>query len=176
MVIIKKYGNRRLYDTQDSRYITLDELAEKIRGGTDVSIVEVASGEDITQETLVQLVLEGPTANLLPASLLHQLVRMGDDALAEFFGRYVTAAMEMYLAAKRGPEAWTSGPPWTLPIFAPFAESMKRWWGMQGDESRRSKSRSSDSATREELQALRRELERLERVVTRAHPEQDEDT
>jgi polyhydroxyalkanoate synthesis repressor PhaR len=102
MIVVKKYSNRRLYDTEDSRYITLDELAEKIRRGTDVQVVDAKTGSDLTQATLTQLILEGPAARLLPVSLLHQLIRMQDDALAEFFSKYVTAALELYLAAKDG--------------------------------------------------------------------------
>lgn len=101
-MLVKKYSNRRLYDTESSRYITLDELAEKIRDGADVRIVDAKSGADLTQATLVQIILEGESARLLPVPLLVQLVRMGDDAAAEFFGKYVSTAMEWYLAAKFG--------------------------------------------------------------------------
>ena len=104
--IVKKYGNRRLYDTGDSRYVTLEELAAKIRGGTDVRIVDAQSGEDLTQATLTQIILEnGSAARLLPVPLLTQLVRLGDDGLAEFFGRYVSGALELYLQARRGVQA-----------------------------------------------------------------------
>jgi polyhydroxyalkanoate synthesis repressor PhaR len=56
-VLIKKYGNRRLYDTGDSRYVTLDELAAKIRTGVDLRVVDAQNGEDLTQATLTQIVL-----------------------------------------------------------------------------------------------------------------------
>jgi polyhydroxyalkanoate synthesis repressor PhaR len=102
-VLIKKYGNRRLYDTGDSRYITLDELATKVRGGTDVRVIDAQTNEDLTQATLAQIILEsGTAARVLPVGLLTQLVRLGDDALAEFFSRYVTSALDLYLQAKRG--------------------------------------------------------------------------
>ncbi len=102
-VVIKKYGNRRLYDTGDSRYVTLDELAVKIRGGTDLRIVDAQTNEDLTQQTLVQLVLEtGSAAKFLPIQLLTQMIRLSDDSLAEFFSRYVTGALEIYMQAKRG--------------------------------------------------------------------------
>ena len=102
-ILIKKYGNRRLYDTGDSRYITLDELAVKIRSGLDVRIVDAQTGEDLTQATLVQLVLEsGNAAKFLPVQLLTQMIRLSDDALAEFFSRYVTGALDVYLQARRG--------------------------------------------------------------------------
>lgn len=101
--LIKKYGNRRLYDTGDSRYITLEELTAKIRGGIDVRVVDATDGNDLTQVTLTQLILEsGNAARMLPVPLLTQLIRLGDDALGEFFSRYVTAALELYLGAKRG--------------------------------------------------------------------------
>ena len=89
MVLIKKYSNRRLYDTRRSRYITQDELSRLIQQGDDVQIVDAKSGRDLTQVTLAQVVLEGPGARLLPPSLLHQLIRLQDDAFVEFFGRYV---------------------------------------------------------------------------------------
>ena len=116
MVIVKKYGNRRLYDTEASRYVTLEELAEKVRGGTDVRVVDAKTGEDLTQVTLMQIIVESRrAAHLISAPLLTQLVRMGDDALAEFFGRYVTWALEVYLTTKQSARAL--GPLNPFPLF-----------------------------------------------------------
>src|SRR5437763_17094639 len=106
MLVVKKYANRRLYDTEQSRYITQTELAEIIRGGRDVRVADAKSDEDLTQETLVQMVLEGPSGHLLPVPLLFQLVRMGDDALADFFGRWMTWSLEMYFAMRNRAEQW----------------------------------------------------------------------
>jgi polyhydroxyalkanoate synthesis repressor PhaR len=100
-LVVKKYPNRRLYDTDESRYITMEELAARVRSGRDVRVLDAKTDEDLTQQTLLQLVLEGPGARLLPVPLLTQLVRMGDDALAEFFGRYMTWALEVYFAARQ---------------------------------------------------------------------------
>lgn len=124
-MIVKKYGNRRLYDTGDSRYITLEELATKIRGGTDVQVVDAKTGKDLTQATLTQLILESKNASrLLPVPLLNQMVRLGDDALSEFFGRYVTAAMELYLQARQNAQALTPYNPFaSLPFGAADALS-----------------------------------------------------
>ncbi|MBI3181430.1 MAG: hypothetical protein HYZ28_04750 [Myxococcales bacterium] len=117
-MIIKKYGNRRLYDTEESRYVTQDELAEKIRAGHEVRVIEAKSGADLTQATLTQLIIEGREAGkLLPVPLLVQLIRLGDDALAEFLGRYVSAALEMYLQARAGTQAMGLYNPFGL---APF--------------------------------------------------------
>ena len=106
MLQVKKYGNRRLYDTEASRYVTLEEIAERVRLGEDLKVVDAKSGQDLTQVTLAQIILESRgAARLLPVPLLKQLVRMRDDALAEFFGRYVTWALEVYLRLKQGARA-----------------------------------------------------------------------
>jgi polyhydroxyalkanoate synthesis repressor PhaR len=101
MLIVKKYSNRRLYDTAKSRYITLEDLALLIRQGTDVSVLDAHSGDDLTQQILTQIILESRGgARLLPTKLLVRLIRMEDEALAEFFGRYVSWALEMYTQAR----------------------------------------------------------------------------
>lgn len=103
---MKKYGNRRLYDTARSRYITLEDLAEIIRGGEDVRVVDAKNGDELTAATLAQIIIEGRGAGrLLPVPLLVQLIRMGDDALAEFLGQYVSWALELYLQARQGVSA-----------------------------------------------------------------------
>jgi len=107
-VLIKKYGNRRLYDPAQSRYITLEELAELIRqgAGDDVRVVGAKNGEDLTTATLAQIIVEGRgAARLLPVPILIQLIRMGDNALAEFFGQYVAWALKVYLQTKKGVQA-----------------------------------------------------------------------
>ncbi len=112
--VIKKYGNRRLYDTTLSRYVTLDELADSIRVGHDARIVDAQTGDDLTQTTLTQMILEGRgAAQFLSVPILTQLLRMSDDALAEFFGRYVSMALDLYQQTRTGMQSF--GP------FAPFA-------------------------------------------------------
>lgn len=102
-IVIKKYGNRRLYATDESRYLTLEELAKKIQGGADVVVVEVKTGADLTQATLTQIVVESRGAGkFLPIPLLVQMIRLGDDALAEFLGQYMSFTMELYLRSVRG--------------------------------------------------------------------------
>ena len=77
--IIKRYANRKLYDTQDSRYVTLDQIAELVQQGDDVQIIDKDSGEDITGVTLAQIVLEAEKQNrrLLPISSLKVRVQSG---------------------------------------------------------------------------------------------------
>lgn len=102
-MLVKKYGNRRLYDTEQSRYVRLDEIAERIRAGADVQVVDARSGTDLTAPTLAQIIFEDRNAaRLLPVPLLLQLIRMGDEPLADFLGRYVSWALEMYLQTRSG--------------------------------------------------------------------------
>ncbi len=113
-MLVKKYSNRRLYDTEASRYVTLEELAEKVKHGADVRVVDAKTDDDLTQSTLAQIILESRGAGkLLPVPLLVQLIRMGDDALAEFLGRYLSHALDLYLSAKHGAQ--------TIAPYAPFA-------------------------------------------------------
>ncbi|MEM7675318.1 MAG: polyhydroxyalkanoate synthesis regulator DNA-binding domain-containing protein [Myxococcota bacterium] len=124
-VVVKKYSNRRLYDTSESRYITLDELAAKIRTGRDVRVIDAKSNADLTQATLAQIILESRrAARLLPVPLLTQLIRMGDDALAEFFSKYMSFALELYVQARQGAQAMAPFNPFTaVPLAASSALS-----------------------------------------------------
>ncbi len=102
-MLVKKYANRRLYDTEQSCYITQDELAQRIRYGADPKIIDAKTGVDLTQSVLAQLILDSRgAARLLPTPLLIRLIRLGDDALAEFFGRYISWSLDLYLSARQG--------------------------------------------------------------------------
>jgi polyhydroxyalkanoate synthesis repressor PhaR len=105
-LVVKKYPNRRLYDTVESRYITLEDLAGRIKGGSDVLVQDATTGIDLTQVTLTQIILESRGgAKLLPVPLLLRLIRLGDEHLAEFFGRYISWALELYVQARHGARA-----------------------------------------------------------------------
>lgn len=113
MLIIKKYSNRRLYDSATSRYITLEELAERIRQGHDVRVQDASTDADLTQATLAQIILEGRgAAHFLSVPVLVQLVRLQDDALAEFFGRYLAFALDTWLKTRQPITAVTQWNPW----------------------------------------------------------------
>ena len=117
--VIKKYGNRRLYDTVESRYVTLEELAAVVRGGADVRVVDDQSGADLTQAVLLQIIIEGRgAAQFFSVPILTQLVRMSDDALGDFLGRWLSAAMEIYQQARSGLSAITPFNPLSVPYAA----------------------------------------------------------
>ncbi len=101
-VIIKKYNNRRLYNTGTSKYITLAEVAEMIKNGQDVSVADAKTGEEVTAYILTQIVLEDARNNntLLPVPLLHTLIRYGDNILKEFFDKHLNSTIENYIRHK----------------------------------------------------------------------------
>ena len=169
-MLVKKYGNRRLYDTEDSRYVRLAELAEKVRRGSDVRVIDATTGDDLTAETLVQIIFEDRhAARLLPVSLLQQMIRMGDDALAEFLGRYVTWALEVYFHTKQGLGAFSPFSPLSplstlaalMPPFGrrarPEAGALKAG-GSTTDET-------SSSPRDDDIAELRREVDELKRTL-----------
>lgn len=81
--LIKRYESRKLYDTEESRYVSLDEIANWIRQGQEVRVVDNATGSDVTSQTLTQIILdEGRKGtSFLPSELLHDLVRVGERAV-----------------------------------------------------------------------------------------------
>ena len=175
MLLVKKYSNRRLYDTEESRYITLEELTDKIRKGTDVQVVDAKSGEDLTQATLTQVILETSAARLLPVPLLMRLIRMKDDSLAEFFGQYVSGALDLYLQAKHGAQAVAPYFPFaTVPFtagnaFARLLSQVSPWGAPPAPPPRPPEPEPEPDSDRGERDSdvaeLRRELEELKRSL-----------
>jgi polyhydroxyalkanoate synthesis repressor PhaR len=94
-VVVKKYANRRLYNTESSSYITLDNLAELIRGGRDFVVYDAKSGEDITRGVLTQIIVEEESKGraLLPTAFLRQLIGFYGDSLQALVPRYLEQAM-----------------------------------------------------------------------------------
>jgi polyhydroxyalkanoate synthesis repressor PhaR len=97
-VIIKKYGNRRLYDTAGSCYVNLDDIAAFIREGRDVQVLDAKTGKDLTRVTLTQIITEDakdkPTG--LPLELLRQLIVASDEVRQEFVMWYLKSAFDAY--------------------------------------------------------------------------------
>jgi polyhydroxyalkanoate synthesis repressor PhaR len=96
--VIRKYPNRRLYDTSAGRYVNLDDLAALIRKGQDVQVVDARTGEDLTRVVLTQIIVEDakgqPTG--LPLELLRQLIMATDQAGQEFLMWYLKSAFDAY--------------------------------------------------------------------------------
>jgi polyhydroxyalkanoate synthesis repressor PhaR len=97
-VTIKKYANRRLYDTESSTYITLDRLAQMVREGREFEVVDAKTGEDITRQVLTQIIVEEEArgATMLPLSFLKQLIGLYGNSMQNFVPQYLEAAMEAF--------------------------------------------------------------------------------
>ena len=97
-VIIKKYANRRLYNTGTSSYVTLDDLCTMVKEGVDFVVHDAKSGEDLTRSVLTQIIFEQETKgeNLLPVGFLRQLIGYYDDGLRALVPSYLEVAMENF--------------------------------------------------------------------------------
>jgi polyhydroxyalkanoate synthesis repressor PhaR len=97
-VTIKKYANRRLYDTESSSYITLDRLAAMIREGRDFEVVDAKTGEDITHQVLTQIIVdeESRGSTLLPVNFLRQIIGLYGGQMQSAVPQYLEAAMDAF--------------------------------------------------------------------------------
>jgi polyhydroxyalkanoate synthesis repressor PhaR len=97
-VTIKKYANRRLYDTESSAYITLDRLAQMVREGREFEVVDAKSGEDITRQVLTQIIVdeEARGSTMLPINFLKQLIGLYGNSMQTFVPQYLEAAMDAF--------------------------------------------------------------------------------
>jgi len=152
--VIKRYSNRKLYDTQESRYVTLEEIEEMIRAGKEIAVVDAASGEDLTSVTLAQIILENERNHraTLPTAFLHQLIKHG-EAWQDFVQRSMKSSLEGIVSSQREVER----------IFQDWAS--RAGWGMAGApraEPRRDGAEPDAEQLREEVSTLRERLRSLE--------------
>lgn len=98
VVVIKKYANRRLYNTSKSCYVTLEHLSEMVREGQDFVVKDAKSGEDITRSVLTQIIFEEEAKgqNMLPTNFLRQLIRLYGDTLQGFVPSYLETSMDAF--------------------------------------------------------------------------------
>ena len=101
-VVIRKYENRRLYDTAASRYVNLDDVARMVREGMDVQVVDARTGEDLTRVILTQVIMEDAKGREsgLPLDLLRKLIMASDRATHEFLNWYLSTVTDMYQKAQ----------------------------------------------------------------------------
>src|SRR5207302_1653461 len=95
-VVIKKYANRRLYNTATSTYVTLDDLAAMVKSGTDFVVYDAKTGEEITRPVLTQIIFEEENkgTNLLPINFLRQLIRFYGDSMQAFVPGYLEFSLD----------------------------------------------------------------------------------
>lgn len=148
-ILIKKYSNRKLYDLNRSRYITLEEIADLIRQGSQVKIVDADTQEDLTNITLVQILLgEEKQRNLLPVPFLHQLIKYG-EMYQDLFQQYLSSTLDAMISMQRGAE-----------------KGIKQWasLGNLGEmaQTRPPADQETSSSLKAELDSLRQKLKELE--------------
>ena len=124
VVIIKKYANRRLYDTESSSYITLERLAEMVRQKRQFKVVDAKSGEDLTRGVLTQIIMdeEARGATMLPVNFLRQLISMYGDQMQAVVPQYLEASLE---ALQRNQSQFRDAMAGALAV-NPFAELARR--------------------------------------------------
>ncbi len=95
-IVIKKYANRRLYNTSSSTYVTLDDLSQMVKEGSDFVVHDAKSGDNITRQVLTQIIFEEEAKgeNLLPIDFLRQLIRFYGDSMQSFVPSYLQFSMD----------------------------------------------------------------------------------
>ena len=105
MRIVRKYGNRRLYDTNAKHYVNLDEIAQMIRDGEEIQVVDAKSREDLTRSILTQIIVEDARNQNggLPLDLLREIIALSDKAKHDGLMWYLRTAFETYRRAQHAP-------------------------------------------------------------------------
>ena len=168
-ILIKKYGNRRLYDTTSSRYVNLDDLAAHIRAGREVRVVDAKTGQDLTRVLLTQIITEDakdkPTG--LPLELLRQLIIASDEVRQEFLMWYLKSAFDTYekvqdTVQNRLSEVQSA-------ILSPV-DMMKRFLGATGSSPARTDDQSEVESLRKRVAELEAGLGKSARGKRRSRP------
>ena len=96
--LIKKYPNRRLYDTEESRYITLVDVQRLVREGSDIKVVDTQSGEDITRSILIQIITEQEASGnpLFTTDMLTRFIRFYDASMQDAFSSFLEQTLKLY--------------------------------------------------------------------------------
>ena len=162
-ITIKKYANRRLYDTESSSYITLDKLATMIREGREFEVLDAKSGEDITHQILTQIIVdeEARGSTMLPINFLKQLIGLYGNSMQNFVPSYLEAAMDAFQRNQSAVKDAFSG--------NVFADLAKRNMAMFEDASRAfaGKGKSEAKPSSSDVEQLKAELAALQAKVDR---------
>ena len=181
-VVIKKYANRRLYNTQTSSYVTLDHLALMVKEGTEFEVQDARTGEDITRSVLTQIIFEEEAKgqSLLPIKFLRQLIRFYGDSLQSFVPGYLDMSMDGFTKNQgamrdRIAEAMGGGNQMVenltrqnmalfenaMKMFVPFGTVVGGAAAKGGESKSAAKSPEDIADLKEEMEAMRRQLAEL---------------
>jgi polyhydroxyalkanoate synthesis repressor PhaR len=179
-VVVKKYANRRLYNTESSSYITLDNLAEMVRAGRDFVVYDAKTGDDITRSVLTQIIVEeeGKGQNLLPTNFLRQLIGFYGGAMSGVVPDYLEQSMKAFTQQQEQVQAAMRKTVGSMATLFPFGNveeisrqnmaMMERAFSMftpgkAGASAASAPPPAADPAR--ENEALRKEIERLRREL-----------
>jgi polyhydroxyalkanoate synthesis repressor PhaR len=184
-VTIKKYANRRLYNTATSSYVTLDHLAGMVKEGQEFLVYDAKTGEDITRSVLTQIIFEeeGKGQNLLPIRFLRQLIRFYGDSLQAVVPNYLEMSMESFSRNQEQYRKYLTdafGEPFrqleemgrqnvamfqqAMSMFTPFSGQGGPEAG-EAAEPRKAEPPDDSAASRGELQRLRQQVEDMQRRI-----------
>jgi polyhydroxyalkanoate synthesis repressor PhaR len=136
-IIIKRYGNRRLYNTETGSYVNYQDLIKLIRDGHDIKVIDSGTKEDVTKSILIQVLLEEEKNknSMLPVEFLFQLIRSQEEQIHDFFTNYLSTSFEAYMKTKqefdrrfRGWLEMSATAPQMWEKFIPGAEAVREFW------------------------------------------------
>lgn len=177
---LRKYPNRRYYDTTRSRHVTLEEIQTLIRDGHEIRVTDSKSSEDITAKVLAQIILEldSPKLHIFPVPLLHRLIRANEVIIHEFVDKYFNQALNCFLDSQRQFEQYlrhlmnlqtsqNTIAEWTRLMMTPF--DARNWAGPFATPPHEGASGGGDDdqALREEIKELRKQVSELHEEITK---------
>jgi polyhydroxyalkanoate synthesis repressor PhaR len=129
-IVIKKYANRRLYNTGSSCYVTLEDLSELVKAGDDFVVYDAKTGEDITRPVLTQIIFEAENSatgqNLLPIQFLRQLIRLYGDQMQSFVPGYLEMSLDAFSKQQERMREQMAGAFGAAPGYGLFDEQVKQ--------------------------------------------------
>lgn len=178
---LRKYPNRRYYDTTRSRHVTLEEIQTLIRDGHEIRVTDSKSGEEITGKVLAQIILEldPPKLDIFPVPLLHRLIRANEDLVREFVDKYFNQALTCFLDSQRQFEQYlrhlihlqtsqSTIAEWTRLMMTPF--DARTWTGpLTGG---RDGAESETGELREEIRELHKQVAALRETLAQNKSEE----
>jgi polyhydroxyalkanoate synthesis repressor PhaR len=170
-ILIKKYENRRLYDTTNSRYVNLDEVAKMLQNGDHVKVVDATTGEDITRLILTQIIVEdakAPDSNF-PLDVLRQMVIASGRVSQERAVQYMKAMLDIYQNTYR-----VMVPPLNPFEFIQSKDGPRR--GRAEPKAAEGEPPPAENAAQGEVEELKRRVAELETLVSVIVPKKDGDT
>ena len=171
-LLIKRYASRRLYNTETSDYVTLEDIAGFIRAGRDVQIVDLKSGDDLTRQYLLQIIAdhESKGENVLPLEVLTDLVRSYTNQAQSVVPEFLSMSFEMLREGQSKVMESLGKPMTSMPGFEAmqaqqeaFMKAMAGSWGNQANEQAESKDKEAD----DELGEIRAQLEAMQEQLSR---------